>query len=808
MRPSTSSRPADPARRVLRLPALLLTAALVALAVLFAPGAQPSQAQNNPTVSLQAVLNPVPEGSPAELRIMLSAALTTDVALSVTATAVTAEPGDVAVGTFTVTIPAGLTTVTLPFTTTTDLDTADETFTVTLGSLPSGVTAGATTSLTFTITDDGGIPWSATLTVRDLTSGGSTSRGCTDSAVAHSKKCSTGTGTLSDHDFTLNGNDFTVVTLREDHANSRIEFGISGADGRDFLRNYILTIGAQQYRMSDATTSTTDYLWTISTTSWTVGQTLSVSLRQVPAVWRGSLNVQAFTGVLGCEEGSGTQGCGSTSVLSDDDFTLSGTTFEVNQIFLQVDSSFRSTGVLDVYFDPTATAALKQHVLVVGSRTSATDATFKSVRLPLSSATVTEVTGPRSLLSWRDTGIHWASAADYTLTLESVPTISFSETSYSVDEGDGPGHIALSTEPHRAVLTTKTITLNISPAMQQDSYIFFDHNQPDWYDGGTDADRSWAETRCSTAGITHWATATIDYWMTNAYARQIALPAGATSVSFDIKIIADTEHEENEQFPICLEQVRLSTGPDDDCPDRVGMVCSVDSTHYTISTPRVLFTITDDDPEFQSSDKPQKQIAEYEPGMVYDLSATTTPTTATVNWSAPQRGGEATGYIAHIRPVGEGKGKITKRPDAPKTHTTFKNLTPGATYKVWVRAQNDAGKGLRRHITITLPTEEPAPTPTPEPTPTPTPEPQQPPQNPDPPDPETQKQEPVEQPPQNPEPEPEQAEPEQQQQPVVTCDGTLTLQDVIQSNTDAASGAITLEQRLAIIDCWNKQRGR
>ena len=33
----------------------------------------------------------------------------------------------------------------------------------------------------------------------------------------------------------------------------------------------------------------------------------------------------------------------------------------------------------------------------------------------------------------------------------------------------------------------------------------------------------------------------------------------------------------------------------------------------------------------------------------------------------------------------------------------FGNLTPGATYKVWVRAQNDAGKGERVHARVTLP---------------------------------------------------------------------------------------------------------
>ena len=114
----------------------------------------PSGASCPATVSLSPVQNPVTEGSPAEIRIMLSSALATDIAVSLTATAVTAESGDLGEGTFAITIPAGLTVVTLPITTNQDTDTDDETFTVTLGSLPSSVTAGTPTSLTITITDD------------------------------------------------------------------------------------------------------------------------------------------------------------------------------------------------------------------------------------------------------------------------------------------------------------------------------------------------------------------------------------------------------------------------------------------------------------------------------------------------------------------------------------------------------------------------------------------------------------------------------------------------------------------------------
>ena len=53
----------------------------------------------------------------------------------------------------------------------------------------------------------------------------------------------------------------------------------------------------------------------------------------------------------------------------------------------------------------------------------------------------------------------------------------------------------------------------------------------------------------------------------------------------------------------------------------------------------------------------------------------------------------------------KGKGK-THRPEAGKTTTTFRNLEAGATYSVWVRAQNDAGKGERVHASITLPEPE------------------------------------------------------------------------------------------------------
>ena len=74
----------------------------------------------------------------------------------------------------------------------------------------------------------------------------------------------------------------------------------------------------------------------------------------------------------------------------------------------------------------------------------------------------------------------------------------------------------------------------------------------------------------------------------------------------------------------------------------------------------------------------------------------------TVRWQAPTAGGDPVRYIVHLRPQHGGKGK-TKTPKAKKTSVTYSGLTPGETYRVWVRARNEAGKGERVHATITLP---------------------------------------------------------------------------------------------------------
>ena len=100
----------------------------------------------------------------------------------------------------------------------------------------------------------------------------------------------------------------------------------------------------------------------------------------------------------------------------------------------------------------------------------------------------------------------------------------------------------------------------------------------------------------------------------------------------------------------------------------------------------------------------QQQAVEL-PGPVVSLEVTASAENrVTVSWSAPETGGAPDGYIVHLKPEnGErGSGK-TKRPKAKKTQVKFNNLESGRTYQVWVRAENEAGKGERVHASITLP---------------------------------------------------------------------------------------------------------
>ena len=105
-------------------------------------------------VSLSAAPNPVGEGSAATVTATLAQALAEAVTVPLTVTRGTSEDDDHG-SLASITIPAGGTSATGTISTSTDTDGDDETFTVALGSLPSGLTAGTTSSVEITITDNG-----------------------------------------------------------------------------------------------------------------------------------------------------------------------------------------------------------------------------------------------------------------------------------------------------------------------------------------------------------------------------------------------------------------------------------------------------------------------------------------------------------------------------------------------------------------------------------------------------------------------------------------------------------------------------
>ena len=112
------------------------------------------EAQAAVAVSLSATPNPVDEGSPVTVRATLATALSEAVTVPLTVTRGTSEDGDhgslASIG-----IPAGGTSATGTISTTDDADGDDETFTVALGSLPSGLAAGSASSVEVTIADSG-----------------------------------------------------------------------------------------------------------------------------------------------------------------------------------------------------------------------------------------------------------------------------------------------------------------------------------------------------------------------------------------------------------------------------------------------------------------------------------------------------------------------------------------------------------------------------------------------------------------------------------------------------------------------------
>ena len=421
---SPSPRPAEPAGRS---PARLLAAALprrlstlplllaaLLLGTILLLDAAPAQAQSTRTVTLSADKTTVREGDQVIFKATLSSAPAADFSITATVTSVTAESGDLSGGLEDVRVdfPAGVTEASFIIGANTDTDHDDEIFIVALGTLPSGVTAGATTSLTITIRDyDDALALVSNVgqTSETFHSPLSDPQG----TYIWSQQFTTGANTGG---YTLTSIEFNMAEAVSVPANMRAELWSSATNGQPDSKLASLavpsTVGTGNvafYAPAGTTlaastsyfavmyaTGATEGEWTRTSSDsedsgaasgWSIANNfyyrdttetawLELTLKQkirvngwpaAPAagasVWSATLTPRTLSATnLGCNNTSpGNQKCSDATTLTDDDFTYRGETYTIRVLTL-------NSGRLDLWFTSDLPAYAKRDlVLTVGS---------------------------------------------------------------------------------------------------------------------------------------------------------------------------------------------------------------------------------------------------------------------------------------------------------------------------------------------------------------------------------------------------------------------------------------------------------
>ena len=285
-----------------------------------------------PTVTLSATPNPVPEGDPLEVTATLSKAASSEVTIPVLATRYTAEHDDIATHRLRLMIPAGATSAEATLATTVDADGDDERFLVAVmrENLPLNV-ALSPTWVEVTIEDTTTTPpvTAPTVPVVTVTAGSDVTEG-------------------ADAEFTLSAapapaSDLgVIVTVSES----------GGFAQRRALGSSTMTIpaGATSATFTVATVDdTTDEpdgsvtATLASGTGYTVGAAASATVTvadndaAAPPVWSATLTPKEFQaggGIsgLGCDTLTTGAECSSSSILTDDDFSLGGQDYTIERI--------------------------------------------------------------------------------------------------------------------------------------------------------------------------------------------------------------------------------------------------------------------------------------------------------------------------------------------------------------------------------------------------------------------------------------------------------------------------------------------
>ena len=103
----------------------------------------------------------------------------------------------------------------------------------------------------------------------------------------------------------------------------------------------------------------------------------------------------------------------------------------------------------------------------------------------------------------------------------------------------------------------------------------------------------------------------------------------------------------------------------------------------------------------ETQDGAESDDSETPPGPVQNLELTAKGKRVVVSWSAPAGGGAPSGYQVKLEDSSGGKAKV-RRPGAKKLRIVYRDLEPGTTYQVSVRARNEWGESAWSTSQITL----------------------------------------------------------------------------------------------------------
>ena len=319
-----------------------------------------------PRVTLSASPNPVEEGSPVTVTATLSYKwrLTESVTIPVTLSAGTAERGDYG-ALASITIANGQTTGTGTVATAHDDDFDDETFTVSLGPQSSHVRAGSRNSVTVTVRDDDTDPDATqvyliadppivleggTAKLRALLS----KRAASDVTIPIT--VTAGTSESDDHDVS---SAITISSGSITGTGTILAYQDSDADDETFT----VSLGRLPSSLARGRPHGDGFYANLS-------DSVTVTIRDddpappTGTLWSATLTVKlAATGTFGCANNEAGKECSSTSVLTDDDFTIGSTTYEITEV-----NNRASSGALEVDFSRDVSTVLAGYKFCVGRK--------------------------------------------------------------------------------------------------------------------------------------------------------------------------------------------------------------------------------------------------------------------------------------------------------------------------------------------------------------------------------------------------------------------------------------------------------